>query len=184
MAHLTSLLSAEQIHQRVKELGKQIAQDYAGKELVLVCILKGSFIFMADLCREISIAQEELHLPQNKLRCEFLGVQSYGDVIQSLGVVQITVDLTRPIANEHILIIEDIIDSGLTMSYLLENLKTRHPASIKICALLHKPARTVRPVSIDYLAFTIDDLFVCGYGLDYKQQYRNIPYVGVLEGVS
>ena len=111
---------------------------------------------------------------------EFLALQSYGDQTMTSGVVQITADLTHPIEGKHVLIVEDIVDTGLTMSYLLENLKTRRPASVKLCSLLHKPARTQQQVPIDYLGFTIDDLFVIGYGLDYKQRFRNMPHIAVL----
>jgi hypoxanthine phosphoribosyltransferase len=163
--------SAEQIAARVRELGKQIAADYAGKEVVLVGVLKGSFIFMADLARAIDLPE---------LRVEFLGVQSYGDETTSSGVVQITFDLTKPIDGKHVLIVEDIVDTGLTMDYLLDQMRTRHPASVKLCALLHKPSRAKKPCTIDYLGFTIPDLFVIGYGLDYAQKFRNLPYIGVL----
>jgi hypoxanthine phosphoribosyltransferase len=164
------LLSAEKIRERVAELGAQIARDYAGQSLVLLCILKGSFVFAADLARTIDA----------NVRIEFLGVRSYGDDTRSSGVVQITQDLTRPITGDHVLIVEDIVDTGLTLSYLREQLLTRGPASVKVCALLHKPARSVKPVYIDYLGFTIEDMFVIGYGLDHAERYRNLPYVGVL----
>lgn len=164
------LLSASDIRARVQALGAQIAAEYAGKSLVLLCVLKGSFVFAADLARAIDLP----------LRVEFLGVRSYGDDTASSGVVQITQDLTRPIAGDHLLIVEDIVDTGLTLSYLREQLLARLPATVKVCALLHKPSRTVRPVEIDYLGFTVDDVFVVGYGLDHAEQYRNLPYVGVL----
>lgn len=164
------LLSADAIQRRVAALGRQLAADYAGKSLVLLCVLKGSFVFAADLSRAIDLP----------LRVEFLGVRSYGDDTRSSGVVQITLDLTRPIAGEHVVIVEDIVDTGLTLSYLREQLLARAPASVKVCALLHKPSRSVRPVEIDYLGFTVDDVFVVGYGLDYAERYRNLPYVGVL----
>jgi hypoxanthine phosphoribosyltransferase len=166
----TELLSASVIQARVKALGEQIARDYAGKSLVLLCVLKGSFMFAADLARAIDLP----------LRVEFLGVRSYGDDTRSSGVVQITQDLTRPIVGDHLLIVEDIVDTGLTLSYLREQLLARAPASVKVCALLHKPSRSVRPVEIDYLGFTVDDVFVVGYGLDHAEQHRNLPYVGVL----
>jgi hypoxanthine phosphoribosyltransferase len=166
-------ISAEQIAERVKTLGEQIARDYAGKELVLVGVLKGSFLFLADLARAI---------PSTEVRVEFLGLASYGDETKSSGVVQITADLTKPIDGKDVLVVEDIVDTGLTMDYLMENLRTRHPASVKLCALLHKPSRMKKQIDIDYLGFTIPDLFVIGYGLDYAQRYRNLPYIGVLEG--
>jgi hypoxanthine phosphoribosyltransferase len=164
-------ISATQLAARVAQLGEQITRDYVGKELVLVGVLKGSFIFMADLARAID---------KRDMRVEFLGVQSYGDETSSSGVVQITFDLTKPIDGKHVLIVEDIVDTGLTMEYLLDNLRTRHPASVRLCALLHKPSRMKKPCTIDYLGFTIPDLFVIGYGLDYAQNYRNLPYIGVL----
>jgi hypoxanthine phosphoribosyltransferase len=166
----TELLSADVIRARVEALGAQIATEYAGKSLVLLCVLKGSFVFAADLARAIDLP----------LRVEFLGVRSYGDDTRSSGVVQITQDLTRPIVGDHLLIVEDIVDTGLTLSYLREQLLARMPASVKVCALLHKPSRRVRPVEIDYLGFTVADVFVVGYGLDHAEQYRNLPYVGVL----
>jgi hypoxanthine phosphoribosyltransferase len=166
----TELLSADVIQARVEELGAQIAAEYAGKSLVLLCVLKGSFVFAADLARAIDLP----------LRVEFLGVRSYGDDTRSSGVVQITQDLTRPIVGDHLLIVEDIVDTGLTLSYLREQLLARMPASVKVCALLHKPSRSVRPVEIDYLGFTVADVFVVGYGLDHAEQHRNLPYVGVL----
>jgi hypoxanthine phosphoribosyltransferase len=165
------LLSESTIQARVKALGAQLAAEYAGKSLVLLCVLKGSFVFAADLARAIDLP----------LRVEFLGVRSYGDDTRSSGVVQITQDLTRPIAGDHVLIVEDIVDTGLTLSYLREQLMARTPASVKVCALLHKPSRSVRPVEIDYLGFTVEDVFVVGYGLDHAEQYRNLPYVGVLD---
>jgi hypoxanthine phosphoribosyltransferase len=166
------LIPAARVAARVKELGEQIARDYAGKELVLIGVLKGSFLFLADLARAI---------PSDEVRVEFLGVQSYGDETKSSGVVQITFDLTKPIDGKHVLVVEDIVDTGLTMDYIISNLQTRHPASVKLAALLHKPARKQKDCRIDYLGFTIDDLFVVGYGLDYAQRYRNLPFIGVLE---
>jgi hypoxanthine phosphoribosyltransferase len=166
------LYSVSQIAARVGELGAAIARDYQDKELVLVCVLKGCFAFAADLARAI---------PNHDVQVEFLGLASYGEATKSSGVVQITADLTKPVEGKHVVVVEDIVDTGLTMTYLLENLQTRRPASVKLCALLHKPSRTVRQVPIDYLGFTIPDLFVVGYGLDYAQRYRNLPFIGVLE---
>jgi hypoxanthine phosphoribosyltransferase len=179
---LSTLLSAEQIAARNAELGMQIARDYHGELLTLVTVLKGSFVFVADLARQIHLAQRQLGEPGSSVTMEFLGLASYGDATTTSGVVQITSDLTNPIEGKHVLVVEDIVDSGLTMSYLLANLQTRQPASVKLCTLLHKPSRTARPVPIDYLGFTIEDLFVVGYGLDYKQRYRNLPYIAVLNG--
>jgi hypoxanthine phosphoribosyltransferase len=158
------LLSASEIQQRVVALGRQITEDYRDRKLVILCVLKGSFVFAADLARAIDLP----------MRIEFLGVQSYGSGTTSTGVLQITQDLTRPVQGDDVLIVEDIVDTGLTSAYLLELLQTRDPASIRLCALLHKPARMKRPVPIDYLGFTIEDVFVVGYGLDYDQRYRNL----------
>ncbi|MBK8999387.1 MAG: hypoxanthine phosphoribosyltransferase [Myxococcales bacterium] len=167
---IKTLYSPEQIQARVRELGAEITRDYRGKPLVLLCVLKGSFMFAADLARCIDLP----------LRVEFLGVQSYGDDTTSSGVVQITLDLARPVDGEEVLIVEDIVDTGLTLDYLVHQVQTRGPASVKVCALLHKPARTKKKVSIDYLGFTIDDVFVVGYGLDWAQKYRNMPEIGVV----
>lgn len=178
---LRELISRETIAVRNAELGQRIALDYRDRDLVLIGVLKGSFVFVADLAREIQSAQQRLGIPWNTVSCEFLGLESYGELTSTSGVVKITADLTRPIEGRHVLVVEDIVDTGLTMSYLLDNLATRHPASIKICALLHKPSRTITQVPIDYLGFTVDDLFVIGYGLDFQQRYRNLPYIAVLE---
>ncbi len=177
---LSPLFSAQQIAARNVELGEAIARDYTGRDITVVGVLKGSFVFVADLCREIHLAQRRLGQSGSTLSCEFLGLESYGDETRTSGIVKITADLTRPIEGKDVLVVEDIVDTGLTMAYLMENLRTRHPASVKLCSLLHKPARSLSPVSIDYLGFTIDDLFVIGYGLDYQQRYRNLPYIAVL----
>jgi hypoxanthine phosphoribosyltransferase len=168
---LVSMLSAEQIAKRVRELGAQITHDYTGHNLVLVCVLKGSFVFASDLARAIDLP----------LRVDFLGVRSYGEGTESSGVVQITQDLSRPIEHEDVLLVEDIVDTGLTIAHLMDLLRTRAPASVKVCALLHKPARARVQVAIDYLGFTIEDRFVVGYGLDFAERYRNLPYIGVVE---
>src|SRR5580658_5863415 len=165
-----SMFSAEQIGERVRAMGAEITRDYAGKSLVLVGVLKGSFVFAADLARAIDLP----------LRIDFLGVRSYGQGTETSGVVQITQDLVRPIDHTDVLLIEDIVDTGLTMAHLVELLRTRGPASVRICALLHKPARARVAVAIDYLGFTIEDRFVVGYGLDLDDRYRNLPYVGVV----
>jgi hypoxanthine phosphoribosyltransferase len=165
------LISAAQIAERVRQLGAQITKDYEGQELVLVGVLKGSFLFLADLARAI----ESTHV-----RVEFLGVQSYGDETTSSGAVEITFDLKKPIEGKHVLVVEDIVDTGLTMDYIKKNLATRGPASVKLCALLHKPARQRVTTHIDYLGFTVEDLFVVGYGLDFAQRYRNLGFIGVL----
>ena len=165
-------ISAEKIAARVAELGKQIAADYAGKEIVLVGVLKGSFIFMADLARAIELPD---------LRVEFLGVQSYGAAKTSSGAVQITLDLTSPIDGADVIVVEDIVDTGLTAQFLMQQLAARQAKSVRLCSLLHKPARAVCKVPIDYLGFTIEDVFVVGYGLDYAQKYRNLPDICVIE---
>jgi hypoxanthine phosphoribosyltransferase len=168
------MISREQIQERVTELGAQIAADYRDKNLVLVCVLKGSFVFTADLARAIDAP----------MRIEFLGVRSYGEGTSSSGVVQITQDLSRPIEGEDILLVEDIVDTGLTIAHLLDLFRTRRPNSIRVCTLLHKPARTRIQVPIDYLGFTIEDKFVVGYGLDWAEKYRNLPSISVVEGGS
>src|SRR5580658_5129977 len=148
-----TMLSSEQIAARVGELGAQITKDYAGRNLVLVCVLKGSFVFAADLARAIDLP----------LRIDFLGVRSYGEGTESSGVVQITQDLSRPIAHEDVILVEDIVDTGLTVAHLMDLFRTRQPRSVRVCALLHKPVRARVEVKIDYLGFTIEDRFVVGY---------------------
>ena len=168
---LVPMLSAEQIAARVRELGEELTREYSGKPLVLVCVLKGSFLFAADLARAIDLP----------LRIDFLGVRSYGVDTETSGVVQITQDLSRPIENENVLLVEDIVDTGLTIAHLINLLRTRGPTSVRVCSLLHKPARARVAVKIDYLGFTIEDRFVVGYGLDFAERYRNLPYIGVVE---
>ena len=168
---LTVLHSEEVLQRRIRELGAQLVKDYAGKDLVLVCVLKGAVLFFADLVRSIDLP----------ITVDFIGLASYGEATESSGVVKITSDLTKPIQNKHVVVVEDIVDTGLTMRYLLDNLATRHPASVKICALLHKPARASTQIPIDYLGFTIPDLFVVGYGLDYGEKLRNVPFIGVMK---
>lgn len=166
------MIGAEALARRVQELGDQIASDYKDRDLTVVGVLNGSFIFMADLARAIQLP----------IRCDFLGLSSYGSATESSGVVAITKDLSGPVEGRHLLIVEDIIDTGLTMAYLLQNLRTRRPASVKIASLLSKPARRQVEVAIDYLGFTIEDRFVVGYGLDYDGRFRNLPFIGVVEG--
>ncbi len=168
---LVPMLTTEQVATRVHELGAQIVHDYAGRNLVLVGVLKGSFVFLSDLMRAVDLP----------LRVDFLGVRSYGEGTESSGVVQITQDLSRPIEHEDVLIVEDIVDTGLTIAHLMDLLRTRGPASIKVCSLLHKPARAKVKINVDYLGFTIEDRFVVGYGLDFAERYRNLPYIGVIE---
>ena len=170
------LISAAAIATRVAELGAQITADYAPlsrtADVVVVGVLKGSVIFLADLVRQIAAP----------VYLEFIGISSYGDATVSSGVVQITQDLSRPVEGKHVIVVEDIVDTGHTVHYLLENLATRRPASIKLCALLHKPDRAEREVKIDYLGFTIPNKFVVGYGLDVAQQFRNLPFIGYVQG--
>lgn len=167
--NIETLIDAETLAAKVEEFGKAIAAD-AQSDLVIVPVLKGSFIFAADLVRAIDAP----------LSIDFLGCRSYGDGTESSGVVQITYDLTKPIEGKDVVLVEDIVDTGLTMSYLLENLSTRRPRSLKLCSLLHKPARAKVPIPIDYLGFTINDVFVIGYGLDFAEKHRNLPYIGVM----
>ncbi len=169
---LVTMLSQQEIADRVKQLGAQIAQEYRDRNVVLVVVLKGSFIFASDLCRAID---------KHNVRIEFLGVRSYGEGTETSGVVQITQDLSRPIAGEDVIIVEDIVDTGLTIAHLMDLFRTRQPSSVKVCALLHKPARARVEVKVDYLGFTIEDKFVVGYGLDFAERYRNLPYIGIIE---
>jgi hypoxanthine phosphoribosyltransferase len=168
---IVPLLNAGQIAARVRELGAEITRDYRGHDLVLVCVLKGSVVFASDLMRAVDLP----------LRVDFLGVRSYGEGTVSSGVVQITQDLSRPIEHEDVLIVEDIVDTGLTLAHLVNLLRTRSPASVKVCSLLHKPTRAKVKIAIDYLGFTIEDHFVVGYGLDVAERHRNLPFIGVVE---
>lgn len=171
---LEVLLTQEEIGKRVEALGKAISEDYRGRELVVVGVLKGSFVFLADLVRAIDLP----------ISIDFLAVASYGSGTVSSGVVKLTSDLSQPIEGRHVLLVEDIVDTGLTIQYLLENLRTRRPASLAICSLLEKPARLKTPVEIAYKGFTIDDDFVVGYGLDHGERYRNLPFLGVVGGLA
>jgi hypoxanthine phosphoribosyltransferase len=167
-----TLLDGKKIQARVRELGAEITRDYLGKDLTLVCVLKGSTVFAMDLARAIDLP----------LTMEFLGVSSYQGGTETTGEVRITSDVSKPMAGKHLLVIEDIIDTGLTMGFLLENLRARHPASLKVAALLEKPSRARTKIQIDYKGFVIDDVFVVGYGLDYAEKYRNMPFIGVMKG--
>jgi hypoxanthine phosphoribosyltransferase len=164
------LLTHEQIQEKVAELGAEITRDYAGSDLLLVGVLKGAFVFMADLSRHI-------HLP---MEFDFMAVSSYGAATQTSGVVRTLTDLDHEIQGRNVLVIEDIVDSGLTLSYLLKNLRTRKPASIEVCALMQKTDVQQVPIDIKYRAFEIPPVFVVGYGLDYGERFRNLPYVGTL----
>lgn len=164
------LYTQEQIQQRVRELGAQLTEDYAGRDLHLVTILKGSLPFLADLMRAIDLP----------LTVDLMGVSSYAG-IHSTGEVRVTMDLDETIEGRHVVIVEDIIDTGNTLSYVLRNLRQRAPASVKIVTFLDKPARRGSPLEADYVGFTIPDDFVIGYGLDWNQRYRNLPYIGILK---
>jgi hypoxanthine phosphoribosyltransferase len=170
---ISELISADRIATRVAEIGRQITDDYRAKadhggEVIVIGVLKGSVIFLADLVRHVPL----------RIAIDFIATSSYGDATVSSGVVQITQDVSRPLEGKHVILVEDIVDTGHTVHYLLDNLATRRPASIKLASLLHKPERQERAVTIDYLGFTIPNKFVVGYGLDAAQQYRNLPFIG------
>ncbi|HWR40917.1 MAG TPA: hypoxanthine phosphoribosyltransferase [Patescibacteria group bacterium] len=165
------LISEAELAARTKELGRQISEDYADKEILMIGVLRGAVIFMADLARAISVP----------VAIDFMAVSSYGISTSSSGVVRILKDLDEVVEGKHLLVVEDIIDTGLTLSYLLENLWSRKPASLRLCTLLNKPDRRKTEVPIDYNGFTIPDHFVVGYGLDYAEKYRNLPFIGILK---
>lgn len=165
------LIGEDELKDKVKELGRIITRDYAGKEPVLIGVLKGAIMFISDLIRYIDLP----------ITIDFMAISSYGASTRSSGVVKIIKDLDHSIQDKDVIIIEDIIDSGLTLSYLRKNLMERGPRSIKICTLLDKPERRMTDVKVDYVGFTIPDKFVVGYGLDYAEKYRNLPYIGVLK---
>ena len=164
------LLGADVLAARIRELGAEVSRDYAGRDLLLVCVLKGAIFFLADLMRAIDLP----------LELDFMAISSYGAATDTSGVVRILKDLDASIAGRDVLIVEDIIDSGLTLSYLARALEARRPASLEICALLTKPSRRQMEVPVRYVGFEIPDRFVIGYGLDYAERYRNLPYLGVL----
>ena len=168
---ISVLLSEEIVDKRIQELGEQISKDYAGQEIHLVCVLKGGVFFMCELAKRISLP----------LSMDFMSVSSYGDDTESSGIVKIIKDLDEKLEGKEVIIVEDIVDSGNTLSYLLEILKQRKPSSLKICTLLDKPSRRISEVAVEYTGFEIPDKFVIGYGLDYMQKYRNLPYIGVVE---
>ena len=168
---LKVLISAEDIVRRVQELGREITADYQGRSLMIIGILKGAVVFMSDLIRQISVP----------LEVDFMAISSYGEATETSGVVQLLKDLDRPIEGKHVLIVEDIIDTGLTLSYLYQLLQSRNPATLKTAVLLDKPERRRTDFTPDYVGFTIPDKFVIGYGLDYNHMHRELPYVGVLE---
>ena len=165
------MFSEEQVNEKIKELGAQISADMKGEPVKIICILKGASFFACELAKRITVP----------VFIDFMSVSSYGDGTESSGIVRIIKDLDDSIIGENVLIVEDIIDSGRTLSYLLRILKGRHPASVRLCTLLDKPERRVTDVAVDYCCFNIPDEFVVGYGLDYAQKYRNLPYIGVVE---
>lgn len=165
------LLDEQTIARRVSELGSQITGDYAGEAPVIICILKGASVFTADLLRHINLP----------VALDFMAISSYGAGTRSSGIVRISKDLDTSIEDRHVLVVEDIVDSGLTLHYLLENLSSRRPASVKICVLLDKKERREVDIKVNYRGFTIPDKFVVGYGLDYAERYRNLPFIGVLK---
>ena len=165
------LLSEEQLSQKIAELGEEISKDYQGKEIVAICVLKGAILFMADLARAVKVP----------MALDFMAVSSYGNGTSTSGTVRILKDLDNSIEGKHVLVVEDIIDSGVTLKYLLKNLKSRKPASIKLCTLLNKPERRRVEVDSDYCGFTVPDYFLVGYGLDYAEKYRNLPFIGILK---
>ena len=164
------LVDAESIQQRIKEIAAQIDEDYAGRDLLLVGVLKGAVMVMADLSRTLHSSCE----------MDWMAVSSYGSGTKSSGVVRILKDLDKDISGKHVLVVEDIMDSGLTLSWLLKNLRSRGPASVEVCALLRKPDAARVPVEVKYIGFDIPNEFVVGYGLDYAQKYRNLPFIGML----
>ena len=165
------LLTEEEIDKRIQEIGTQISQDYAGKQVHLVCVLKGGSFFMCELAKRITVP----------VSIDFMSVSSYGGDTESSGVVRIVKDLDEPLADRHVIVIEDIVDSGRTLSYLLDMLRSRGPLDVRLCTLLDKPDRRVVDVKVDYTGFEIPDEFVVGYGLDYDQKYRNLPYIGMVK---
>lgn len=165
------LISEEDVDTRISEIGAQISRDYAGKEVHLICVLKGGSFFMCELAKRIDVP----------VSLDFMSVSSYGSETKSSGVVKIVKDLDEPLKDKDVLVVEDIVDSGRTLSYLLEMLRDRGPRSLRLCTLLDKPERRVVDVHVDYTGFQIPDEFVVGYGLDYDQKYRNLPYIGVVE---
>lgn len=167
---ISVLISEEEVDAKIAEIAAQISKDYEGKHVHLICILKGSIFFTCELAKRITVP----------VTLDFMSVSSYGSGTKSSGVVRIVKDLDESVEGKNIIVIEDIIDSGNTLSYLLENLKQRHPASLRLCTLLDKPDRRVKQVDVDYTCFQIPDEFVVGYGLDYAQKYRNLPYVGIV----
>ena len=169
--HIKVMISEEEVNEKIRAMGEQISKDYAGKEIHMICVLKGGVFFMCELAKRIDVP----------VSLDFMAVSSYGGDTKSSGVVKIVKDLDESIEDKEVLIIEDIIDSGRTLSYLMNMLRARNPKSLRLCTLLDKPDRRVIPVEVNYTGFTIPDEFVVGYGLDYAQKYRNLPFIGVVE---
>lgn len=167
-------LQEQEVNARIAEVAKKISDDYAGKEVHLICVLKGSVFFMCELAKRITVP----------VTMDFMSVTSYGNDTKSSGVVKIVKDLDEPLDGKDVLIVEDIIDSGRTLSYLIDILAKRNPKSLRLCTLLDKPERRVTEVEVDYTCFNIPDEFVVGYGLDYAQKYRNLPFIGIVEFVD
>ena len=165
------LLGEEEVDQRIRKIAARISRDYAGKEIHLICVLKGGVFFTSGLPKRITVP----------VSLDFMSVSSYGDDTKSSGVVKIVKDLDQPLEGKDVLIVEDIVDSGRTLSYLMKVLESRNPSSLRLCTLLDKPQRRVKNVKVDYCCFEIPDEFVVGYGLDYAQKYRNLPFIGVVE---
>ena len=165
------MLTEEEVDAKISEIGKKISEDYAGKQVHLVCVLKGGSFFMCELAKRITVP----------VSIDFMSVSSYGGDTKSSGVVKIVKDLDEPLKDKNVIVVEDIVDSGRTLSYLMELLGQRGPASLALCTLLDKPDRRVTDVKVDYTGFEIPDEFVVGYGLDYDQKYRNLTYIGVIE---
>ena len=167
------LLSEEEVNERIRQIGEQISKDYEGRQVHLICVLKGGSFFMCELAKRITVP----------VSLDFMSVSSYGGGTKSSGVVKIVKDLDEPLDGKDVIVVEDIVDSGRTLSYLLELLGKRNPKSLALCTMLDKPERRVVDVKVDYTGFNIPDEFVVGYGLDYDQRYRNLPYIGVVEFV-
>jgi hypoxanthine phosphoribosyltransferase len=165
------LIPVIKLQERVQEIAQEINRDYKGKEITAVCILKGSFVFFSDIIRHLEVP----------LTCEFLGVSSYGNKMVSSGEVKLTLDINEPLANRHVIVFEDIVDSGLTLSYIMNLLRARKPASVKSCSLLLKPESLKTEIEVDYLGFKIGQEFVVGYGIDFSGKFRGLPYIGYIE---
>ena len=168
------LLTEEEVNKKIQEIGEQISKEYAGKQVHLVCVLKGGSFFMCELAKRITVP----------VSLDFMSVSSYGSETKSSGIVKIVKDLDEPLKDKDVIVVEDIVDSGRTLSYLLEILQKRNPKSLRLCTLLDKPERRVTQVAVDYTCFNIPDEFVVGYGLDYAQKYRNLPFIGIVEFVE